>query len=305
MKDQTIQWLPEKYIHKVTNVEHPSKSWRCTCKKPTDYNIICRLYQGTKVKVCSPDGNTDYFDIVAGVLQEYTLAPYLSIICLDYIIRTSIEKIKENGFNRTKERIRRYQAKTITDADYVDDIALLANEPAQDETLLHSLEQATPGLHVNAHKTEYMCFNQTGDISTQNVRSLKLINKFTYLGSSVWSTETDINTRQAKACTDFDRLSIIWKSDKMKRSLLQAAVVSILLYGCTTWTLTKRMEKRLDGNYTRMLRAILNKSWGQYPTKHQQYDHLPPPQKLSKLTNQDVVQKTCRKQWTIGRCGKI
>ena len=56
----------------------------------------------------------------------------------------------------------------------------------------------------------------------------------------------------------------------------QAAVVSILLYGCTTWTLTKRLEKKLDGNYTRMLRAILKKSWRQYPTRHQLYGHLPP-----------------------------
>ena len=72
---------------------------------------------------------------------------------------------------------------------------------------------------------------------------------------------------------------IIWKSDltdKMKRSFFQAAVVSILQYGCTTWTLTKWLEKKLDGNYTRMLQAILNKSWRQYPTRHQLYDHLPP-----------------------------
>ena len=75
------------------------------------------------------------------------------------------------------------------------------------------------------------------------------------------------------------RLSTIWKSDltdKMKRSFFQAAVTSILLYGCTTWTLTKRLEKKLDGNYTRMLRAILNKSWQQHPTRHQLYGHLPP-----------------------------
>ena len=62
----------------------------------------------------------------------------------------------------------------------------------------------------------------------------------------------------------------------MKRSFFQAAVVSILLYGCTTWTLTKRLEKKLDGNYTRLLGAILNKSWQQHPTKHQLYGHLPP-----------------------------
>ena len=62
----------------------------------------------------------------------------------------------------------------------------------------------------------------------------------------------------------------------VKRSFFQAVVTSILLYGCTTWTLTKRLEKKLDGNYTRMLRAILNKSWRQHPTRHQLYGHLPP-----------------------------
>ena len=75
------------------------------------------------------------------------------------------------------------------------------------------------------------------------------------------------------------RIYIIWKSDltdKMKRSFFQADVVLILLYGCTTWTLTKRLDKKLDGNYTRMLRAILNKSWRQHPTSHQLYGHLPP-----------------------------
>ena len=139
------------------------------------------------------------------------------------MLRTSIDKIKENGFKLTKEKSSRYPAKTITDADYADDRALLANEPAQAETLLNSLERATIGidLHVNAHKTEYMCFNQTGDISTLNGTSLKLADKFTYQGSSVSSTETDINTRLAKVRTALDRLSVIWKSDltdKMKRS---------------------------------------------------------------------------------------
>ena len=114
--------------------------------------------------------------------------------------------------------------------------------------------------------------------STLDGTSLKLVDKFTYLGSKVSSTEKDINTRLTKAWTAIDRLSIIWKSDltdEMKRSFFQAAVVAILLYGCTAWTLTKRLQK-LDGNYTRMLRAILNQSWRQHPTRHQLYGHLPP-----------------------------
>ena len=101
---------------------------------------ITILYRNTKVKVHSPDGDKEYFDIVAGVLQGDTLAPYLFIICLDYVLRTSIDKIRGNGFELTKKRSRRHPAKTITDADYVDDIALLANTPNQAETLLHSLE---------------------------------------------------------------------------------------------------------------------------------------------------------------------
>ena len=75
------------------------------------------LYRNTKVKVHSPDRDTEYFDIVAGVLQGGTLAPYLFIICRDYVLRTSIDKIRENGFELTKKRSRRYPAKTVTEAD--------------------------------------------------------------------------------------------------------------------------------------------------------------------------------------------
>ena len=103
------------------------------------------------------------------------------------MLRTSIDKIKENGFKLTKERSRSYPTKTITDADYADNMALLANASAQAETLLYSLERGAAGigLHANAYKTEYMCFNQTGGITTLNGSSLKLVDKFTYLGSSV------------------------------------------------------------------------------------------------------------------------
>ena len=195
---------------------------------------ITILYRNTKVKERSPDGDTEYFDFVAGVLQGDTLALYRFIICLDYVLRTSIDKIRENSFDLTKKRIRRHPAKTITDANYADDKAILANTPNQAEILLHSLELVALGigLHVNAHKTEYMCFNQTGDISTLEGTSLKLVDKFTYLGSSVSSTEKDIDTWLRKA-----------------------------------WTANKLLKKKLDGNYTRMLRAILNKSWWQHPTR--------------------------------------
>ena len=132
------------------------------------------------------------------------------IICLEYVLRPFIDKMKDNRFKLAKEKNRRYPAQTITDADYTDDITLPANIPAQFKTLLHSLERAAAsiGLHVNAHKTEYMCFNQRRDISTLNSSSLKLVDKFTYLGSSVSSTETDINTRLAKAWTAISHMEV-------------------------------------------------------------------------------------------------
>ena len=146
-------------------------------------------------------------------------------------------------------------------------------------SILADLNSAVVWMVSTLFSNPSMCYNQTGDISTLEGTPLKLVDKFTYLGSSVESTEKDIETRLTKAWTAINRLSTIWKSDltdKMKRSFFQAAVTSILLYGCTTWTLTKRLEKKLDGNYTRMLRAILNKSWQQHPTRHQLYGHLPP-----------------------------
>ena len=77
-------------------------------------------------------------------------------------------------------------------------------------------------------------------------------------------------------------------------AVFQAAVVSILLYGCTTWKLTKRLEKKLDGNYTRMLQAILNKSLWKHTTRHQLYGHLPP------ITKTIQVRRT-RHEWHCWR----
>ena len=88
--------------------------------------------------------------------------------------------MKDNSFKLTKERSRRYPTQTITDMDYADCIALLANIPDQAEAQIHSLERAAVGigLHVSLDKMEYMCFNQRGDISSLNGSSLKLVDTF-------------------------------------------------------------------------------------------------------------------------------
>ena len=98
---------------KVLDSMHRGKTEQIlrACSLPKETVAAIRmLYKNTKVKVRSPDGDTDYFVIVAGVLQVDTFAPYVFIICLDNVLRTSIDIMKENGFKLAKERSRRYPA---------------------------------------------------------------------------------------------------------------------------------------------------------------------------------------------------
>ena len=243
-------------------------------------NAVMMLYKNSKCKVRSPDGDTDFFDICAGVLQGDTLAPFLFILCLDYVLRNSIDKIKENGFTLQKSRSRRNPAVKITDADYADDLALLADSIQGATEFLHSLEKVASeiGLYVNASKTEFMTFNQDGTINSLNGEPIKSTELFIYLGSQIANTLKDVELRIAKSWSALDSLRSIWKSslpDELKRDFFQASVQSVLLYGAQTWTLTKTLEKKIDGTYTRMLRAALNIHWSNHPTKQQLYGKLP------------------------------
>ena len=113
--------------------------------------------------------------------------------------------------------------------------------------------------------------------------------KFTCLSSSISSTERDINMQLGKLWTAINKLLIIWKSglsDEIKCNFFQAAVVSVLQYGCTTCTLRKHIKKKPDEICTRMLQAIVIKSWKRHPTKQELYSHLPP------------ISKTIQIRWT-------
>ena len=140
------------------------------------------------------------------------------------------------------------------------------------------------GLYVNAKITEYVCYKQNGEIKDLKGTALKEVEYFTYLGSNISSTEKDVMIRIAKAWSALNRFRTIWKSslpDNTKRTFFRAVVESVLIYGSTAWTLTKHLEDKLDGTYTRMLRAILNKSWKQHPTNDQLYGNIPKFQILS------------------------
>ena len=123
-----------------------------------------------------------------------------------------LDLIKENGSMPWNSRIKWYSTEMKADADNTDFLALLVNIPAQAQSLFYSLELAARGIDFlgNANKTEFVSFKQ-GIISTLNAKPLKLVDKFTYLGNNISSTESDINIYLLKVWTAIYRLSITWK----------------------------------------------------------------------------------------------
>ena len=157
--------------------------------------------------------------------------------------------------------------------------------------LLNQIEEKAKdiGLRIKCGKTEYMSFNQKEDHVLTNSEGtiLKKVKTFNYLGSFIGSTARDIDVRNAKAWGAITSMTKIWKSklsERLKRNFFRATVESVLTYGATTWTLTKTLENRLNGSYTRMLRAALNKSWKEHLTNEELYKRIP------------MVTETIRKQ---------
>ena len=240
------------------------------------------LYTDTFAKVLTPDGDTEEFEILAGVLQGDTLAPFLFTIALDYALRIATRDETEVGFTLQRARSKRHPAKTLCDTDYADDLALLSNTLEEAQLFLIRLEVAVAqiGLHVNEDKTKYMTFNHhDGFLITLAGNDLDKVDDFKYLGSWIASSEKDINTRIGQAWSALSKMKVIWKSvmkKKLKVNLFRTTVETVLLYGSSTWTLTKELARKIDGTYTRMLREVLNVSWKMHITNKELYGDLPP-----------------------------
>ena len=128
---------------------------------PNLLRAIERMYTNTKARVISPDGETELFDITAGVLQGDTLAPFLFIIVLDHAMWQAISGREELGFTIHPRKFRRHSKVVLTDLDFADDISLLSDEIEQAQKLLTSVERACKkvGLGINAKKTKGLPIN--------------------------------------------------------------------------------------------------------------------------------------------------
>ena len=263
-----------------------------------------------------------------GILQGDTLAPFLFIIVVDYALRMSVDEINDMGFQIQPRRCSRNPAVYLTDTDFADDIALISNCLENAQALLKSLESAANcvGLYLNETKTEYLFNSQTNnndsfEMKTLNNATLKRVNDYKYLGSYVSSSEKDFNVRKGMAWSACNDLHKIWVSDlnaELKVQFFRAFVEPILLYGSETWTLSAKLQKRLDGTYTRLLMRVKNLSWKMHPNKQLTYGNLKPVSSIVKrrrvqfaghclrATNEVVSPLILWKPESIGRrCQKL
>ena len=233
--------------------------------------------KGTCSMVHSLDGDTPFFEITTGVLQGDTF-----IICLDYILKTSLDNDRELGFTLTERRSRRDSAEQITDIDYVDDIALTSNILKDANALLLKIELAAKeiGLNINTDKTEYINLNQNNNLHMESIggNMIKRVVDFKYIRSYIKSTDRDVNIRIDKAWATLNSMKSIWKSklsEGLKRNFFIAAVESVLVYRSVTWTLTQSIENNIYRAYTRMFRDVTNTSWRDHLTTEKLYGGIP------------------------------
>ena len=159
---------------------------------------------------------------------------------------------------------------------------MLSEEIWQAQELLKRVktEFLSIGLKVNAKKTKCQVYNQPEpvQIATLDGTILEVVNDFKYLGSMTSSTEVDVNCRKAAAWRTCNKLNRVWKSQlnrSIKIRVFCTVVESVLLYGSETWTLSKGLEKQLDGCYTHMLRAVQNIHWSDHISNKNLYGSLP------------------------------
>jgi hypothetical protein len=230
-------------------------------------NAVTTMYNNTKGVVLVNGKSSDPFNITTGVLQGDVLAPFLFVIVIDYVMSNSESDFGFEYLESEGTRSRRVPSRKLGDLGFADDIALLENKIStsnrQLETVARNAKQV--GLHINTEKTEYMTLNQPKEEQEQQLMldntELKRVNDFKYLGANLACAHTDLRARKGQAWGAFWKLKNIWYAKhlepKLKINIYKVAVLSILLYGAETWTITPVMEREINGFGTNCLRIIL------------------------------------------------
>ena len=239
-------------------------------------DAVMSVYYGATAAVKSDGDISDYFDLGVGVLQGDTLAPYLFVLVIDWIMRNAVPDASL-GFC-VRERVGTRSRCTspavyVTDLDFADDIAVLSSSATNMQIMILSIElwALKVGLKINGPKTEYLVSGYEDPLTPAPMfhlssgLELKKVLDFKYLGTWLISSMNDFKIRRAAAWSAIKKLNNIWKStaitNHLKIRLFNCLVVSILLYNATTWTMNKTLTKALTGGYNRLLRYALNIHW--------------------------------------------
>ena len=229
-------------------------------------NTIMALYANTQAVVLTPDGPTDPFATTSGVLQGDTLAPFLFVLLLDWILRTAFPS-DTDGFLLRRRTSSRHPEKRLSVLVYADDLVLLSSSAEGAQRMLTSLEEtaAKVGLFINTNKSEVLtipadlsatirCRDHQGLLS-----DLPRCHTFRYLGGLVPSVEADLTRRRGLAWAAFRSIRTVLQSvafsDRLRSQLFKAVVETVLLFNTETWTVTETLEKRLNATHAGLLRA--------------------------------------------------
>lgn len=238
---------------------------------------IQAIYKNSKSAVLVEGKQTAEFDVTTGVLQGDTLAPFLFIIVMDYVLNRAQAQHKANcnsgGFVTKRSNGRRHPEEAIFDLDFADDIALLegAFDRAQFQLNTIADNARMVGLEINIKKTEALTNQQHNNPDTEinshkylelKGQQIEWVRDFKYLGSYVASSETDIRIRKGQAWGAFWKMKDVFCSKSLriglKMKIFKAACLTILLYGCESWILNEKLAKSLDSFATSCYRIMLN-----------------------------------------------
>jgi hypothetical protein len=229
-------------------------------------DAVMSLYSETRAAVITADGLSDLFDTSSGVLQGDTLAPFLFVLLLDWVLRTALPSAGD-GFLLRRRIGRRHSEKRLSVLAYADDLALLSSSVEAAQRQIDRLVEvaSSVGLVVNTLKTEVLTV--PADIPAEltcrgaDGQTIKLARcqRFTYLGGLVPYVEEDIRRRRGLAWAAYRSIRAVLQSkalpDRQRARLWQAVVETVLLYNAETWTLTATLERQLDSAHSGLLRA--------------------------------------------------
>ena len=226
-------------------------------------DIIRNSYEGMTCRVVHGQQVTDAFQVKTGVRQGCLLSPFLFLLAIDWVMKTSTHQ-RRNGIQWTLWD-------QLDDLDFADDLALLSHtqQQMQEKTSDVATTSACIGLSIHKGKSKVLKVNATSTTPIMlDEEALEEVESFVYLGSTVdiqGGTDADVRTRVGKARMAFQQLRNVWVSrhlsKKLKIRIFNTMVKPVLLYGSETWRTTATNIKNIQSFINKCLRRILGVHW--------------------------------------------